>query len=210
MYNTHKGLREVRRLIFVDVWRVSVTPPDFLIYAIYHLHLGILHVGLTHIAPVQRLRKHMIDALAGVDGASLHRHMLTVDMAGSVIAVLEYVDTLWWAGIRERAGWYDLCRCVVNDVAPGIPQDGKPRTDRPLNQKVLRLLKEIKEAEYYRDFARAAHMRTELTTLSQPLDIPMSYGASVVVPNVTPGQKSLIYRQLVRTLQTTHLKAWGK
>ena len=52
-YSTHKGLREVRRLSFVHVWRVSVTPPHFLIYAIYHLHLGILYVGLTHMAPVQ-------------------------------------------------------------------------------------------------------------------------------------------------------------
>ena len=53
-------------------------------------------------------------------------------------------------------------------------------------------------------------MRSELTTLSQPLDIPLAYGASVVVPNVTQGQNFLIYRQLVRTLQTTDLKGWEK
>ena len=152
----------------------------------------------------------MTAALAGVDGASLHRHMLTADMASWGIAVLEYVDTLWWARIRERAWWHELRRWVVNDVSPGIPQDGKPQTNHWLNQKVLRQLKEIKQAEYHRDFAPAAGMRSELTTLSQSLDIPLAYGASVVVPNVTHGQKSLIYRQLVRTLQTTHLKAWEK
>ena len=32
----------------------------------------------------------------------------------------------------------------------------------------------------------------------------------MVVPNVTQGQNSLIYRQLGRTLQTTDLKAWKK
>ena len=80
-YSTHKGLREVPRLNFAHVWRVSVAPPNFLIYAIYYLHLGILYVGLTHIASVQCLRKHIIDALAGVDGACLHQHTLTVDMA---------------------------------------------------------------------------------------------------------------------------------
>ena len=75
---------------------------------------------------------------------------------------------------------------------------------------MLRLIKEIKPAEYDRDFTHAAGMRNELTTLSQSPDIPLAYGASVVVPNVTQGQKSLIYRQLVRTLKTTDLKAWGK
>ena len=83
-----------------------------------------------------------------------------------VYAILQYVDTLRWAGIRERAWWYELRLWVLNDVAPGIPQDGKPRVNHWLNQKVLRLLKEIKQAEYDRDFARAAGMRGELTTLS--------------------------------------------
>ena len=53
-------------------------------------------------------------------------------------------------------------------------------------------------------------MRGELSTLAQSLDIPLAYGASVVVPNVTKGQKSLIYRQLFRILHTTKLKAWEK
>ena len=70
--STQKGLCEVHRPSFVHVWRVAVTPPQFLIYDIYDLNLGILYVGLTHMAPVHRLRKHMTDALAGVDGVSLH------------------------------------------------------------------------------------------------------------------------------------------
>ena len=147
-YSTHKGLREVRRLGFVHAWRVSVTPPHYLIYAIYHLNLGIMYTGLTHMAPMQRLRKHMTDALAGTDGASLHRIILTVEMAGWGIAVLEHVDTMWWAGIREHAPWFELRKWVVNDVAPRFPQEGKPRANHWHHQKVLRLLKEIKQAEY--------------------------------------------------------------
>ena len=33
---------EVHRLSFLHVWRVAVTPPQFLIYAIYHIQLAIL------------------------------------------------------------------------------------------------------------------------------------------------------------------------
>ena len=58
-------------------WRVSVTPPDFLIYAVYHITMGILYVGQTHMAPIQRLRKHMTDAAASVDGSSLHHFTCT-------------------------------------------------------------------------------------------------------------------------------------
>ena len=200
----------MRRLSFVHAWRVSVTPPYYLIYAIYHLNLGILYVGLTHIVPIQRLRKHMTDALAGTDGASLHRIMFPVEMAGCGIAVLEYVGTMWWAGIRERAWWFELRKWVVNEVAPGIPQEGKPSANHWHHQKVLQLLKEIKQAEYDQDYVRGTGMLGELSTPAQSRDIPLAYGASVVVPNVTKGQKSFIYRQLFRILHTTELKVWEK
>ena len=98
----HKGLREVHCLNFVHVWHVPVTPPHCLIYDVCHINLGVLYVGLTHMAPAQPFRKHMTDALADVDRASLHRLMLTVDMVGWGIAVLEDVDSLWWSGIREK------------------------------------------------------------------------------------------------------------
>ena len=117
---------------------------------------------------------------------------------------------MWWAGIRERAWWFELRKWVVNDMAPGIPQEGKPRANHWHHQKVLRLLKEIKQAEYVQDYAHVTGMRGELSALAQSLDIPLAYGASVMVPNVTKGQKYLIYRQLFRILHTTELKAWEK
>ena len=121
-YETHKALREVRRLSFVLVWRVAITPPHYLIYAIYHIRLGMLYIGVTNTVPVRRLRKHMTDAMAGVENASLHRIMLTVDMAGWGRAVLEYVDNEWWLGVRERDWWFTLKRWAVNHVAPGVGQ----------------------------------------------------------------------------------------
>ena len=50
-FENHRALREVRRQSFVHVSRVAVTPPHFLVYAIYYLHLGILYIGVTNMAP---------------------------------------------------------------------------------------------------------------------------------------------------------------
>ena len=118
------ALREVRRLSYVHHWRVSVTPPAFVIYAVYHITLGLLYIGQTHMAPIQRLRKHMTDAAASVDGSSLHMYMQRADTEGWGIVVLEYVQGKWWAGVCERHWWFTLKRWAVNDVPPGIPQEG--------------------------------------------------------------------------------------
>ena len=59
--------------------------PSFSIYAIYHVRLGILSIGVTNLAPAQYLRKHMTDVLAGTAGASLHRLMFAVEMSGWVL-----------------------------------------------------------------------------------------------------------------------------
>ena len=72
-----------------------------------------------------------------------------------------------------------------------------PERTTSFHQKVLHLLKGIKQAEYDHDFARAAGMHGEQT---QSLDTPLANGASVVVPDVTQVQKSLIYRKLIVAL----------
>ena len=74
-YDTHKGLQEARRLSFVHRWYVAVTPPHFLVYVIFNIHMGILYIGQTHLAADQRLRKHLTDAAAGVDCSALHKLM---------------------------------------------------------------------------------------------------------------------------------------
>ena len=79
-----------------------------------------------------------------------------------------------------------------------------------MHQKVLRLLREIKYAELDQDYPRIAAMRGEITSLSQSLDIPLAFGASVVLPNITPGRKSVIYHQLYRVLRSSPLKAWER
>ena len=79
-----------------------------------------------------------------------------------------------------------------------------------MNQKVPRLLREIKHAEIDQDYPRIAAVRGELTSLSQSLDTPRAFGASVVVPNITAGQKSVIHHRLCHVLRTAPLKAWEK
>ena len=70
-FATHKALRKLRQVSYVHHRRVSVTPPACVLYAVYHITLGILRVGQTHMAPIQRLRKHMTDAAA----SALHLYM---------------------------------------------------------------------------------------------------------------------------------------
>ena len=161
-----------------------------------------MYIGMTNMVLAQRLRKHMTDAMAGVGHALLDRIMLAVDMSGWGIAVLEYVDNEWWSGVRERDWWFTLKRWAVNNVAPGVGQGPDQRPNRWLSQDVLRLLKEMKQAQDDSDYPRVAAMRAELTELSQTVNLPLVFGASIVVPNLTPRQKTHIY--------TTNLKAWEK
>ena len=62
-------------------WYIRVTPPSHMVYVVFHLYLSVLYVGQTHLAPVQRLRKHLTDTANGVDNSTLHRLMATPDSA---------------------------------------------------------------------------------------------------------------------------------
>ena len=103
-----------------------------------------------------------------------------------------------------------LKRWAVNDVPRGIPQQGTERPNNWLNQKVLQLIKEMKQAQHDADHARAKAMRAELTELVAELNIPLVHGAIVQVPNVTLPQKSAILRVMRFILRSTTLKAWEK
>ena len=115
-------LREARRVSYVHSWYISATPPSHLVYVVFHLYLSILYIGQTHLAPVQRLRKHLTDAAAGVDNSTLLRLMATTDPdpADWGIGVLQYVGDTWCTAVRERAWWWQLRRWAVNDIPPGI------------------------------------------------------------------------------------------
>ena len=48
------------------MWYAAVTPLAHLVYVVFHPYLGIFYIGHTHVAPTQRLRKHLIDAVVGL------------------------------------------------------------------------------------------------------------------------------------------------
>ena len=212
-YDRHKGLREARRLSYVHSWYISVTPPSHLVYVVFHLYLSVLYVGQTHLARVQRLRKHLTDAAAGADNSTLHRLMATADSADWGIGVLQYVGDTWWAAVRERAWWWQLRRWAVNDIPPGIPDPAAGITSSArgwMNQKVLRVLRELRSARDSHDYARAKFLQAELQAMAQELQVPLNLTSAVVVPDVTIPQKTAICSVLRRVLRTTDMKAWQR
>ena len=60
----------------------------------------------------------MIDSLADVDCASLHKHMQNSKLSGWGILPLQWVQDEWLASVRERHWWWIFHRWAYNDVAP--------------------------------------------------------------------------------------------
>ena len=81
-----------RRLSFVSEWNLAVTPPHNAIYVVFHLYLHVAYVGITTVAFIRRLRKHMTDALSTNDCASLHMKMATTELAHWGIIPLQFIQ----------------------------------------------------------------------------------------------------------------------
>ena len=102
-------------------------------------------------------------------------------------------------------------RWAVNDVAPGIPDHENPGKSRGwLNIKVLRLLKDIREAQDNQDQVRVKCVQQELSELGKDLSIPIHVAGNVVVPNMTPDQKTVLSRTMRKIVKSTDTKAWEK
>ena len=212
-YDRHKGLHEARRFCYVHSWYNTVTPPSHLVHVLFHTYLSVLYIGQTHVAPVQRLRKHLTDAAAGVDNSTLHRLMATTDSADWGIGVLQYVGDTWWTAVRESAWWWQLRRWAVNDIPPGIPDPAVGVTSSArgwMNQKVLRVLRELRSAHDIHNYARAKFLQAELQKMGRELQVPLNLASAVVVPDVTVPQKTAICRVPRPVLRTTEIRAWQR
>ena len=127
--------------------------------------------------------------------------------------MLQYVGDTWWTAVRERAWWWQLRRWVVNDIPPGIPDPAAGVTSSArgwMNQKVLRVLRELRSAQDIHDYARAKFLQAELQNTAQELQVPLNLTSAVVVPDVTIPQKTAICRVLRRVRRTTDMKAWQR
>ena len=76
-------------------------------------------------APASRLRKHMTDSLAGVDCATLHKHMAKSKLSGWGILPLQWVEDDWLPSVQEHHWWWIFRRFACNDVPPGISTQGE-------------------------------------------------------------------------------------
>ena len=204
-----KSLWEIRRLAFPGEWQLCCTPPAYCIYAVFHLYYSVVCIGIATSAPIKRLRKHMSDSSAHTHAISLHELMAWSSMEDRVIAPLEYVPDSWWAAVREHWWWYVFRRWALNDVAPGIlDTEVAEKNWGWLNLKVLRLLHAIKEAQDNGDHARCKCLHTELEHLGPELSIHLA--GDIVVPNLTPDQKTTIYGVARKIVKSTNTKAWEK
>ena len=96
-YDTHKGLHEAR-LSFVHQWYVAVAPPGFLIYAVFHLKLGILYIQQMHLATCQCLCRHPpMPQLVGII-----QHYINCQVKWGT-AELQCFVVPWWAAVCEEA-----------------------------------------------------------------------------------------------------------
>ena len=210
-FSDHAPLRKARQLSHVNEWHLSVTPPKFCIYIIFHLWLHAVYIGITTSAPVQRLRKHMTDNLAHVDHSNLHLLMCKTCHAHWSIGVLEYISDDWWAAVRERHWWFIFKHWAVNNVPPGIPlRDGPPQNNGWLNQRILELLRALRVAQEGYDHARVKFLQQELQEAAQELSIPLHLMRCIVVPNMSPSQCTAIHKCIRMCLFSTSLKAWEK
>jgi hypothetical protein len=199
-----------RRLSHVHHWRLLVTPPHNLLYVIYHLYLHVAYIGITTMALVGRLRKHMTDTLSNQDCSSLHSKMCVTDLSHWGILPLQLVDDDWLASIRERHWWFTYRKYAINDIAPGICADGTGRNTGWLNQKVLALLQGIRDARAIDDFGRVKFLQGQLRELAGELSIPLHTLGQIVVPNCTDDQKTLLHSVIRRMISSSPLTAWEK
>ena len=126
--------------------------------------------------------------VCGSDNSTLHRLMATTDSAHWGIGVLQYVKDTWWTAVRERARWWQLRRWAVNDIPPGVPDPTAGVTSSArgwMNQKLLRVLRELRSAQDSHNYARAKFLQAELQDMAKDLQVPLNLTSAVIVPDVT-------------------------
>ena len=197
-----------RRLSHVHHWWVAVTPPKHVIYLVYNIWLQIVYIGVTTAALAQRLRKHMTDAAADADCASLHRHMMCRPLGRWGILPLQWVHDSWLASIRERHCWWTFRRWACNDVAPRISTEREGSQPRGwLNQRVLTALQGIKDARRVDDYPRIKFLESELRDLASRLSIPLYLLGHITVPILSYRQSAALHRVQRRMVQSCPVPA---
>ena len=200
-----------RRLSHVHRWFIALTPPRNVIYPVYNIWLQIVYVGLAMAALASHLRKHMIESVAGVDCATMHKHMPKSKLLGWGILPLQWVEDDWLASVRERHWWWIFPCYACNDVPPGISTQGEGSNSRGwMNQRVLAALQGIRYPRSIRDWPRVRFLQFELRGLASKLSIPLYILGDIRVPNMPPLQNAAIQRVVRAMVKSCDIPAWEK
>ena len=124
---------------------------------------------------------------------------------------LQLVSDPRLASVRERHWWTIFKRWACNDVPAGISAHGTPRKSRGwLNQQRLAVLQGIKDAWAIRDYACMKCLQNDLCNLACQLSVPRYVVGTLVVPNLSPLQKSAIHRVCRKMVISVAGPAWEK
>ena len=208
-YESHFSLKMIRAASRVHSWDISVPPPDEFIYAILHLHMICIYVGRTHLALIQRLRKHITTALAHAEDSRLHQLLRTTNLEVWYIVPLQAVWGKLPAAIAERAWWDKYSRWAINDLPPAIPhENGKPCKKVP--HRAVQVFRSLSVAKADRDFVRTAAVQKEAANIARELQIPLFMPAYVRVPYLNGEQKPAFARIITRMLRRVQCTSWER
>ena len=176
---------------------------------------GVVHLRPTTSLPCVRLYE-------SENGCSLHR----TDITSRNTAVMQ---TLLGCPGRHRHGnvprtavahrhlvpsgarqwWADLHRWAQNDIPPGISENDTPNKQRAyIHSKMLHTLHELRQARQLRDTQRVQALQSVWRDSAQQVGLPLHVAGTVVVPNLSTIQKTVITNILRWTLCDSTMKAY--
>ena len=201
-YHTNLILQLVRGLSHTGTWQLGTPPPLLLVYVMVHVHMLCVYIGKTHLAPVQRLRKHGTNATAGAEDSRFHAMLRQTGLHEWTPIPLQYVSEDVEGCFVEREWWFRLKRWAPNDNAPAVPAEvhrGPPPAQK--SKRLQQLLEQMRVAQQDGDFARKCAISNELTSLATYLDIPLARTTPVIVPYLKPSTPYITraINQLVRS-----------
>ena len=88
-HGTHPTLAMVQVSSRLHAWNMGVPPPDECIYAIMHLHMICIYIRHTHIALIQRMRKHITTAMACSEDCHLQQLLRATHIEDWFVAPLQ-------------------------------------------------------------------------------------------------------------------------
>ena len=120
-------------------------------------------------------------------------------------------ESLFQAGLAERNWWSDLKHWAVNDIPPGISENDTSNTKRAyITSTVLHVLQELRQAKQERDTPRVKALQVFLRDTAQQLALPFHLCGTIVVPNLTKLQKTVITNIVPKILHASPLKAYER